>query len=109
MSLIASVCIPNFAISVARRDDPALADTPVVLYTAARGRTTVAAASDDNGIAAGTPLRQAVVRCPHAVYRAADPERERHACTQLIAFLETFSPRVAPHALAPDSVIDLDL
>jgi len=109
MSLIASVGIPNFAISVARRDDPALADTPVVLYTAARGRTTVAVASDDTGIAAGTPLRQAGVRCPHAVYRPVDPERDHQAYTSLIALLETFSPHIAPHALAPDTVIDLDL
>ena len=109
MDLIASVSIPNLAIAIARRDEPTLAATSLVLYTAARGRTIVAAASDDTGITVGTPLRQAVVRCPHAVYRAADPERERHACTTLITLLETFSPRVAPHALSPDTVIDLDL
>jgi hypothetical protein len=109
MTLIASVRIPNLAIAVARRDDPALADAPLVLYTAERQRTIVAAASDDTGIAAGTPLRQAVVRCPQAVYRAADPERDRQASTTLITLLETFSPRVAPTAFAPDTVIDLDL
>jgi DNA polymerase-4 len=109
MNLIASVRIPNLAIAVARRDEPALANAPLILYTAARQRTIVAAASDDTGIAAGTPLRQAVVRCPHAVYRPADPDRDRQICTTLITLLETFSPRVAPHALAPDTVIDLDL
>jgi len=109
MNLIASVHIPNLAIAVARRDDPALADTPLVLYTVKRQRAIVAAASDDTGIAAGTPLRQAIVRCPHAVYRPADPDRDRQVCTLLITLLEIFSPRVAPHALAPDTVIDLDL
>jgi DNA polymerase-4 len=109
MTLIASVYIPNIAVAVARRDEPALGDAPLVLYTATRGRAIVAAASDDTGIAAGTPLRQAVVRCPHAVYRPADPDRDRQVCTSLITLLETFSPRVAPHALAPDTVIDLDL
>jgi DNA polymerase-4 len=109
MNLIASVHIPNLAIAVARRDDPALADHPLVLYTAERQRTIVAAASDDTGIAAGTPLRQAIVRCPHAVYRPADPDRDLQISTTLITLLETFSPRVAPHTLAPDTVIDLDL
>ena len=56
MNLIASVSIPNLAIAVARRSDPALHDAPLILYTATRGRTIVAAASDDTGIAAGTPL-----------------------------------------------------
>jgi nucleotidyltransferase/DNA polymerase involved in DNA repair len=109
MNLIGSVHIPNLAVAVARRDDPALADHPLVLYTAARQRTIVAAASDDIGIAAGTPLRQAIVRYPHAMYRPADPERDRQIFATLITLLETFSPRVAPHALAPHSMIDLDL
>jgi DNA polymerase-4 len=109
MNLIASVHISNLAIAVARRDDPALADHPLVLYTTASQRAIVAAASEDTGIAAGTPLRQAAVRCPHATYRPADPDRDRHACTTLLTLLETFSPRVAPQALAPDTVIDLDL
>ncbi len=109
MTLIASVHIPNLAIAVARRDDPALAAASLVLYVAERQRTIVAGASDDTGIVAGTPLRQAVVRCPHAVYRPADPEHDRQVCTSLITLLETFSPRVAPHAVAPDTVIDLDL
>jgi nucleotidyltransferase/DNA polymerase involved in DNA repair len=109
MSLIASVHIPNLAIAIARRDDPALADTPLILYTAERQRAIVAAASDETGVAPGTPLRQAAVRCPHAVYRPADPDRDRQVCTTLITLLETFSPRVTPHATAPDIVIDLDL
>jgi nucleotidyltransferase/DNA polymerase involved in DNA repair len=109
MTLIASVHIPNLAVAVARRDDPTLADTPLVLYTAERQRTIVAAASDDTGIAAGTPLRQAVVRCPHAVYRPADRDRSRQASTTLITLLETFSPRVAPDTLGADAIFDLDL
>jgi nucleotidyltransferase/DNA polymerase involved in DNA repair len=109
MNLIASVHIPNLAIAVARRDDPALVDAPLVLYTAERQRIIVAATSDDTGIAAGTPLRQAVVRCPHVAYRPADPERDRQVSTALITLLETFSPRVVPHALAPDTIIDIDL
>ncbi len=109
MTLIASVHIPNLAIAVARRGDPGLAAAPLILYTAERQRTIVAAASDDTGIAAGTPLRQAVVRCPQAVYRPADSDRDRQVSATLITLLETFSPRVAPHVLAPDTVIDLDL
>src|SRR6476646_2291509 len=109
MTLIASVYIPNLAIAVARRDDPALVDTPLILYTAARQRTIVAAASDDTGIAAGTSLRQAAVCCPPAVSRAAGPDRDRQAHTSMIAMLETCSPRIAPHTLAPDTVIDPEM
>ena len=94
MTLIASVQIPNIAIAVARRDQPALADHPLILYAAERQRTIVAAASDDTGATAGMPLRQAITRCPQAVYQAAHPERDRQACIALGNLLESFSPRV---------------
>src|SRR5690348_15773801 len=107
MTLIASVLIPNIAIAVARRDQPALADHPLILYAAERQRAIVTAASDDTGATAGMPLRQAITRCPQAVYLAADPERDRQACVALGNLLETFSPRVALQMLGPDAIIDL--
>jgi hypothetical protein len=109
MMLLACVQIPNLAIAVARRDQPALADNPVVLHSAERPQALVAAASEETGIAPGMPLRQALVRCPHAVYRPADPEGDRQIITTLATLREAFSPRVALHALAPDAAIDLDL
>ena len=109
MTLIASVQIQNIAIAVARRDQPALADHPLILYAAERQRTIVAAASDDTGATAGMPLRQAITRCPQAVYQAADPERERQACVALGNLLETFSPRVVFSMAGADAIVELDL
>lgn len=109
MTLIASVQIQNIAIAVARRDQPALADQPLILYTAERQRTIVAAASDDTGVTAGMPLRQAITRCPQAVYQAADPERDRQACIALGSLLATFSPRVVFSMQGTDAIVDLDL
>jgi DNA polymerase IV len=107
--MIACVQISNIAIAVARRDQPALADHPLILYRAERQRTLVADASDDTGVAAGVQLRQAVARCPHAVYEAADPERDRQACAALTNLLDAFSPRVAADMLGTDAIFDLDL
>ncbi|HJZ49451.1 MAG TPA: hypothetical protein VKE41_19875, partial [Roseiflexaceae bacterium] len=109
MTLIASVLIPNIAIALARRDQPALAEHPLILYAAERQRTVVAAASDDTGVRAGIPLRQAITRCPQAVYQAADPERDRQACIALGNLLETFSPRVVFSMAGTDSIVNLDL
>ena len=47
--MIASVHIPKLAIAIARRDNPTLADRPLVLYTMKGKRTVVAVASDDAG------------------------------------------------------------
>jgi hypothetical protein len=33
MTLFACIQIPHIAVAVARRDDPALADVPLILYT----------------------------------------------------------------------------
>jgi DNA polymerase IV len=109
MSLIACVQIPNIAIAITRRDEPTLADRPLILYTAERQRTLVAAASEDTGVVAGIPLRQAIARCPHAIYRPAVPERDWQARAALATLMESFSPRIAPDVLGVDAIIDLDL
>jgi nucleotidyltransferase/DNA polymerase involved in DNA repair len=109
MTLIASVQIPNLAIAVARRDQPALAEHPLILYAAERQRTLVTAASHDTGVTPGMPLRQAITRCPQAVYQAADPERDRQVCIVLGNLLETFSPRVVFSMAGTDAIVDLDL
>src|SRR5437016_4853503 len=109
MALIASVLLPQLAIAVMRRDDPALADMPLVLYAEGRQRATVVAASVETGLAPGMPLRQAVVRCPAAIYRPATPERDQQTFAALVRLLQAFSPRVAAQPLTHDARIDLDL
>src|SRR5215213_4442068 len=109
MALIACVLLPQLAIAVARRDDPALVDTPLVLYAEGRQCAMVSAASADTGLVRGMSLRQAVVRCPNAVYRPATPDTDYQALTALVSLLQTFSPHVATHPLTHDAQIDLDL
>ena len=106
--MIASVHIPKLAIAIARRDNPTLADHPLVLYSMKGKRTVVAVASDDAGLVAGTPLRHVSVRCPHALVRPADASHHQ-VLNALIALLQAFSPRVAAHPLTHDAQIDLDL
>jgi DNA polymerase IV len=109
MTLIAAIQIPKLAIAVAQRDDPALAEQPLILYTAKGKQAIVAVASDETGLAAGTPLRQAAVRYPHAVFRPTDIARNHQMLNALLTLLQAFSPQVAAQAFAQDARIDLDL
>jgi DNA polymerase IV len=108
MTLFACVQIPHLAIAVARRDDPALASVPLILYTAGP-RATVYDAAPKTGVAAGQPLRQALLRAPQAVCRPATPQHDQVAVANLVTLLQAFSPRVASVATRPDACIDLDL
>jgi len=109
MALIAGVQIPNLPIAIARRDEMAPLDRPLVLYRVERQRAVVYAASDDTGLSPGMPLRQARVRCPQATYLLAEPERDRQVIAALAALLEAFSPRVAASERLPDPALVLDL
>src|SRR5574338_770803 len=101
MTLIATIQIPDVAIAVARRDDPTLADSPMLLYRPGP-RASVYAASADTGVPAGMPLRQALLRAPRAVCRPAIPERDQAAVTALARLLQSFSPRVVTEAILPN-------
>lgn len=109
MVMIGCVRLPNLPIALARRDGPAPVDRPLILYAVERQRAVVYAASDDAGLAAGTPLRQARLRCPQATCLTADPECDRLAVTALARLLGSFSPRVALAEGAPDVSLTLDL
>ena len=108
MTLFACVQIPHLAIAIARRDDPALADVPLILYMSG-SRAIVYDAAPETGVAAGMLLRQALLRAPQAVCRPTMPEHDQAAVANLVALLQTFSPRVASAATQPDALIDLDL
>jgi DNA polymerase IV len=108
MTLFACVQLPHLAVAVARRDDPALADVPLILYVSGP-RPTVYDAAPHIRAVAGQPLRQALLRAPQAVCRPATPERDQAVLAGLVALLQTFSPRVATVATRPHGLIDLDL
>jgi nucleotidyltransferase/DNA polymerase involved in DNA repair len=109
MTLLACVQIPNLAIAIARRDDPALVDRPLVIYTTDLARPMISAASPETGATPNTPLKQALLRCPEVVCRPADPARERQAAAALTDLLASLSPRVAATAHQPDLTFMLDL
>jgi nucleotidyltransferase/DNA polymerase involved in DNA repair len=108
MTLYACVQIPHLAVAIARRDQPALTHTPLILYTSGP-RTTVYAAAPETSAPLGLPLRQALLRAPQAVCRPANPDHDQAVVAGLVGLLETFSPRVAAIAAVPDAIIDLDL
>src|SRR5262245_60454567 len=108
MTLFACVQIPHLAIAVARRDDSACADVALILYTPGP-RATVYDAAPKPGVAAGQPLRQALLRAPQAVCRPATPQHDQVAVASLVTLLQAFSPRVALVATRPDACVDLDL
>jgi nucleotidyltransferase/DNA polymerase involved in DNA repair len=109
MSYVACVLLPNLPIALARQDQPELAARPLILYSVSGGRALVAAASDDAGVAAGIPLRQARLRCPQAACLIHEPDRVARAVTVLERTLGAFSPRVALAIPAPDAALLLDL
>ena len=59
MTLMACVQIPQFPIAVARRDTPALAEMPLLLYTTAQSRAMVYAADCGTNVPAGMRLQRA--------------------------------------------------
>src|SRR5262245_51853830 len=105
MTLFMSVQIPHLAIAVARREDPALRNVPLILYMSGP-RVTVYDAAPETGATAGQSLRQALLRAPQAVCRPAMPEHDRVVIASLIALLQTFSPRMASVATRPHGLID---
>ncbi len=109
MTVYACVEGPNVAIAVARRDEPVLANRPLILVTPHPTRPTVYAASAVVGVAAGVALRQALVQAPLAVCRPADPARDQRVSEDLATLLESISPRVAASAILPDTTVELDL
>jgi nucleotidyltransferase/DNA polymerase involved in DNA repair len=107
--VIACVQIPNLPIALTRRDGVAPADRPLIMYTVDRQRTVVYTASDDAGVTAGIPLRQARLRCPQATFLLAEPERDERVVATLVRSLESFSPRVERTDSVTDAALTLDL
>lgn len=89
--------IPHFAAALARRDDPDLANQPLVLLGPEGRVLGVSAEAAAAGIAAGMTARAAEVCCPEARLVEADVVRCRAELEGLFQVLERASPKVEPH------------
>jgi nucleotidyltransferase/DNA polymerase involved in DNA repair len=89
--------IPHFPVALARRNQPALADRPLVLL-GPEGRVFDASAEAAAcGVRAGLTSRMAQVRCPEARLLDTDVAGCREAFETLLQVLERFSESVEPH------------
>lgn len=91
--------IPHFAAALARRDQPALGDRPLVLIGPWGRVLCVSAGAAVYGVATGMTARAAEIRCPEARLLEADVTRCRAEGEVLFQVLEQASPRVEPHGL----------
>jgi hypothetical protein len=89
--------IPQFAVAVARRDDPEQAGGPLVLVGPEERVFGVSAGAAACGVVAGMTARTARVRCPEARLLDADLARCREELEALLRLLEAVSPGVEPH------------
>jgi nucleotidyltransferase/DNA polymerase involved in DNA repair len=89
--------IPHFAAALARRDDPGLAERPLVLIGPEKRVLGVSAEAAACGVVAGLTARAAEVRCPEARLLDADVAHCRGEFETLLQLLEQTSPQVEPH------------
>jgi protein ImuB len=99
--------IPHFAAALARRDDPELGETPLILVGSGKRVFGVSAEAADSGVCAGMTVRMAEVRCPEARLLEADVARCREETETLLRVLELTGPAVEPHGWGA-AYVDLD-
>lgn len=98
----------NLPVALARRDEPALCDLPLIIWARHADLARVVAA-DAPGVTRGLTLRQARLRCPEAAIRQDAPEAIRAAGALLRMTLAVRAPRIIPLADAPDVALAADL
>jgi len=94
---IACVHVPDFAVWVLRRKDPALNGKPIVIGGSSRGTDTVVARSVEArklGVRLGMTITSAQSLAPRATFVPLDGARVRRAERTLTEKLETLSPAV---------------
>ena len=101
--------VPHFAAALARRDEPALRDKPLVLIGAERRVFDASAEAHTCGILAGMTARVAEIRCPGAILIDADGPACREAFEMLLDVLELAGPAVEAHGLGAAYVDASDL
>jgi nucleotidyltransferase/DNA polymerase involved in DNA repair len=89
--------IPHFAAALARRDDPSLAERPLVLIGPGGRVLGASAEATACGVATGLTARAAEVRCPEAQLLDVDLARVRDEFEILVQLLERTSHKVEPH------------
>jgi DNA polymerase-4 len=110
--MIGCVRVPYFAAAVERRDDPSLADQPLVIVRGSAGSDKVFAVSGEAaelGVKPGVYPRQARALCPEAHFLSTDLTRYQRAFDDLLEVLKGFSPRVESGGFQPAAVGYLDL
>jgi nucleotidyltransferase/DNA polymerase involved in DNA repair len=94
---VGCVLIHNFAVQLARRDDPQLRDRPIVIRGFACDGKVVFDASPEAaacGVKAGKSCREAVSLCPEAIFIQADQARYGQVFEEVLSILDDFSPAV---------------
>jgi protein ImuB len=99
--------IPHFAAALARRDDPELGATPLILIGPEKRVFGVSAEAAASGVCAGMTTRIAEVRCPEARLLEADVAHCREETETLLGVLELTGPAVEPHGWGA-AYVDLD-
>ena len=102
---VACLLVPNFAVALARRDDPRLAARPIIIGGSPEEHSAVAACSEEAaaaGVNIGTTLRRALALCPEAVFLPNRQGDVAAAATQLVELCALYSPMV--EAVAPGHV-----
>jgi len=94
---VGCVLIRNFAVQLARRDNPQLRDRPIVIGDSASQGKAVLDASPEavaRGVKAGMSYREAVSLCPEAIFIQADEAGYEQAFEEVLFILDDFSPAV---------------
>ena len=98
---ICALWCPDWPVVAARRLDPALTDTPVVVVTdrsgpGARGKVVVSASTEARaeGVAVGLRVREAEARCAGLVVLDADDASDARAFELVVRAVEQLAPRL---------------
>ncbi len=104
---IAHLDCDAFFASVEKRDDPALAEKPVLVGGRRRGVVMAACyVARRYGIRSAMPMYQALRACPHAVVVPPDMPRYRAASREVRALLDEVTPLVEPVSI-DEAFLDL--
>ena len=105
---IAHIDCDAFYASVEKRDDPSLADQPLIVgHPGGRGVVTTACyIARTFGVRSAMPMFQAMRRCPQAVVIPPDMDKYRRVSQRIRALFRTASPRIEPLSL-DEAYLDL--
>ena len=104
---IAHIDCDAFFASVEKRDDPSLADKPVVVGGGQRGVVSAACyIARTYGIHSAMPMFKALKACPHAVVIKGNFEKYTAASRQIRAAMEDLTPLVQPVSI-DEAFVDL--